>query len=76
MKRRLAWSVGIATILFATATWVSAASMDDIAGTWGVYTKAKGKVSKLGADNSEGLGAIQFKKDSYEPNTGLFTSML
>jgi hypothetical protein len=73
MKRSLVWSVGLAMSLLAMATWVSAASMDDIAGTWGVYTKAKGSVRKLGTNHSEGLGAIQFRKDSYEQYVGFFT---
>jgi hypothetical protein len=72
MKRKLAWSVGIAVFLFATATWVSAANMDDIAGTWGVYSKAKGKVSKLGTDYSEGFGAMHFMKGNPGSNNGLF----
>jgi hypothetical protein len=72
MNRRLTWCVGIAGIILATATWVSAASMDDIAGTWGVYTKAKGRVSKLGSDHSEGFGAIKFDKGPPGPNTGSF----
>jgi hypothetical protein len=60
MKRSLALSVGIATFLLAMATWVSAATMDDIAGTWGVYSKSTGKVSKVGSDRSEGLGWVEF----------------
>jgi len=72
MKRSLALSVGIATFLLAMATWVSAATMDDIAGTWGVYSKAKGKVSKLGGENSEGFGAMRFERGAPGSNTGSF----
>jgi len=69
MKRRLAWSIGIGVFLFATATWVSAASMDDIAGTWGVYSKSKGKVSKVGSDHSQGLGTIMYIPESESDGT-------
>jgi hypothetical protein len=65
MKRRSAWSIGIVGILFATATLVSAANMDDIVGTWGVFSKATAKVSKLGTDHSEGYGAIEFTDSGF-----------
>jgi hypothetical protein len=71
MKRSLAWSIGVAAILFATATWVSAATIYDIARPWTVYAKAKGKVTKLGTDRSEGPGEITFTPGS-DPYTGSF----
>jgi hypothetical protein len=73
MKRRSAWSVGVVAILLAAATWAYAASMNDIAGTWGVYSKAAGKVSGLGADHSEGFGAIEFTAYPPGSNAGLFS---
>ena len=72
MKRRLVWSVGIAVFLFATATWVSAATMGGVVGDWVVYSKAKGKVSKLGSDHSEGPARITFEAPQGS-NTGTFT---
>jgi hypothetical protein len=60
MKRRTVWAIGVVAILFGVATLVSAAGLDDIVGTWTVYSKSKAKVSKLGSDASEGEGAIQF----------------
>ena len=72
MKRRLVWSVGIAVFLFATATWVSAATMGGVVGDWVVYSKAKGKVSKLGSDHSEGPARITFEAPPGS-NTGTFT---
>jgi hypothetical protein len=72
MKRRLVWSVGIAMIFLAMATWVSAATMDGIVGDWVVYSKAKGSVSKLGSDHSDGPGRISFEALPGS-NSGSFT---
>jgi len=72
MKRRLAWSIGIGVFLFATATWVSAATMAGVVGDWVVYSKAKGSVSKLGSDHSDGPARITFDAP-LESNTGSFT---
>jgi len=74
MKRRLTWYVGIAGIILATATWVSAATMEDIVNNnepWFVYSNTTAKVSKLGTDRSEGLGSVEFTADG--PFSGTFS---
>ena len=70
MKRGLTCSISVAVLLIATATWVSAATMYDIDRSWGVYSKAKGKVSKLGSDHSEGVGSVTITANS--PSSGSF----
>lgn len=72
MKRRFACAVGIAVFLLIGATWVSAATMDGVVGDWVVYSKANGKVSKLGSDQSEGPARISFRAPQGS-NTGTFT---
>lgn len=73
MKKISVWSIGIVAILFSLVTVASAVDMGDIVGTWLVYSKATGRVSRLGSDLSEGYGAITFNNDgsfSYTDHQG------
>ena len=72
MKKTLVWTIGVMAVLFAMATLTSAATIDDIVGTWGATFKTNFKVAKLGADHSEGVGSIVLTASVPGPNTGTF----
>jgi hypothetical protein len=72
MKKTLVWTIGVMAVLFAMATLTSAATIDDILGTWGATFKTNFKVAKLGADHSEGAGTIVLTASAPGPNTGTF----
>ncbi len=72
MRRKSIWSIGYLALFCFITTSAAAASIEDITGTWDVYSKTKAKVNGLGSDSSEGNGEIVISAGDPGANSGSF----